>query len=109
MEIVSPNDFQIDWKKLPEEKTGGISGFALSKTQKTDKMQIRFIRFSGNYEADHWCTKGHLIFVRKGVLFIDFQNGDLFKIEEGNSCVLGENKVPHKARTKNPAEIWIID
>lgn len=109
MDILSPNDFLIDWEKIPEEKFNGLNGFTISKTEKTGNLQIRLVYYSEQYEADHWCNKGHVIYVQEGELWIDFKDGNSMKVEKGNLCVLGENNQPHKARTIEKAEVLIID
>lgn len=109
MDILTPQDFLIDWEKLPEEKALGITGSAIVRTHQSGNMKIRLLSFSEDYEADHWCTKGHVLCVQDGSLIIDFQDGNSFTVEKGKVSVLGENNSPHKARTVEKAVVLIID
>ncbi|MFA7688439.1 MAG: hypothetical protein WCY25_11295 [Moheibacter sp.] len=65
--------------------------------------------YSEGYEADHWCTKGHILSVQEGSLFIDFQDGSSITLDKGKVSVLGENNAPHKPRTMEKAAVLIID
>lgn len=109
MNILTPQDFLIDWENLPEERSAGLTGFATIRTQQTDNLKIRLLTYSEGYEADHWCTKGHIITVQEGSLFIDFKDGSSMTVDKGKVSVLGENNDPHKARTVEKAVVLIID
>ena len=99
----------INWDQVPSERVNGITGFVDSKSVMFTSFSIRRLHFSKNYEADHWCEKGHLIFVISGELIIEQKNDKLMKVQEGNSLVLGDDVSLHKAKTEMPSVIIIID
>lgn len=99
----------IDWETIAAQKTNGISGFVMVRVVELATFKIRQLSFSPNYEADHWCQKGHIIHVQKGELIIEYKNNTMVKIPELQSLILGDGLSWHKARTVKEAEVLIID
>ncbi|MBX3163535.1 MAG: DHCW motif cupin fold protein [Bacteroidetes bacterium] len=109
MEIKTLENLAINWENIPTEKANGITGFVLAKTIELPAFKIRELSFSENYEADHWCEKGHIIYVISGELIIAYNDGTHITIPTGNSLILGDNISSHKAKTKTETQILIID
>lgn len=109
MDIKTLENISINWENIPTEKANGTTGFVLAKTVELPTFKIRQLSFSENYEADHWCEKGHIIYVLKGTLIIAYNDGTHITISTGNSLILGDNISSHKAKTEIQTQILIID
>lgn len=109
MIINCPENKPCHWQSLPSQKTLGTKGFTTSKAVEFSDFKIRELCFSDNYEADHWCEKGHIIHVVEGELIIEFDNGSQDAVKAGNSYVIGDNGSSHKVKTTKETKVIIID
>lgn len=109
MKIHALENINLNWENIQSEITHGISGHFIAKTFIHEDIKIRNIEFSADYEADHWCEKGHIIFVLSGELHMEYNEGSGTSIPQGNSLILGDNISFHKAKTYTPTHIIIID
>ncbi|MCL5035173.1 MAG: DHCW motif cupin fold protein [Bacteroidetes bacterium] len=98
-----------DWSKQASAGTVGRSGSVFSREIDRGDMRIRLVEYSALYEADHWCSKGHILWVLEGDMTIELEGGKRYDLKEGTSMLVGDNVVPHKAYSKDGAKIIIID
>ena len=99
----------IDWNALPNEKVNGASGFATIKSCSFGAVKIRLIEYSQNYTADHWCSKGHIVYLIKGALSIEHDDLSIHVLSSGMTYIIGDNTLPHKATSEHGARALIID
>ena len=109
MKINSFPPLSVDWDTLNAEKHNGETGFATVKSKMVGEIQIRKVEYSNNYCADHWCEKGHIIYVLEGELIIEHKDHSIQIIGGGMSYFVGDNSMSHKARSKKGAKVLIID
>ena len=71
---------------------------------------MRIVRYSAGYEADHWCSKGHILHGLEGDVIIKLKDETEYHLKKGMSIICGDNlENPHKAISKKGAAILIID
>lgn len=99
----------IEWEKFPSEKIIGKNGFVISKTQMLGEIKVRLVEYSTDYFADHWCEKGHLIFIAEGELIIEHKDHSPCTVTKGMSYVVGDNSLAHKAKSFSGAKVFIVD
>lgn len=99
----------INWNAIPCEKSNGAWGFAISKTKLFGDIKIRQVQYSENYLADHWCVKGHILHILDGELIIDYESGASDTIMSGNTYIVGDDGIPHMAKSKVGALVLVID
>ena len=109
MTIETINPILFHWDDLTAEQYEGETGSATIKAQSVGSIQIRQVTYSKNYLADHWCDKGHIVFVISGQLEIEHKDGKLFTLESGTTYVVGDNTMAHKARSDEGAVVLIVD
>lgn len=109
MDIKILENISINWELSQAEKSLGTSGFVFSKSVDLGTIRMRQLSFSENYEADHWCEKGHIIHVLAGELIIEYQDGSQVTIPTGQSLILGDSISLHKAKTESESTVLIID
>jgi hypothetical protein len=99
----------LNWLEIPEEKVNGEIGFAKIKTQLLGDIKIRKVEYAKNYLADHWCDKGHIVFVIEGQLILEHQDQSIQIIDAGMTYIVGDNSMSHKAKSKQGALVYIVD
>ena len=70
---------------------------------------MRMIEFSADYSADHWCAKGHVVFVLEGSLTSVLEDGQSFSTSVGNSFQVGDGAGRHRVYTHSGAKVFIVD
>ncbi|HTZ80521.1 MAG TPA: DHCW motif cupin fold protein [Stellaceae bacterium] len=100
----------IDWSEVPVSEIAGESGIATVRARRLDDVQIRLVDYSAGYLADHWCAKGHIIFVAEGALTIEHQDGSRYELAAGSSYhVADDDGSPHRVRCGGGATVFIVD
>ncbi len=102
--------FQITtWDNLPAVNQPAAKGLAIIKTLELAGLRIRMVEYSANYEADHWCEKGHIAYCISGELLIELLNDKNCSLNEGASFEVSDNMSSHKVYSKKGAKLFIID
>ncbi|WP_317898706.1 DHCW motif cupin fold protein [Aurantibacillus circumpalustris] len=99
----------IDWHNTPTEKSNGAKGFASSKIKLFGDIKIRQVQYSADYLADHWCVKGHIIHILEGELILDYKDGTSHIITANTTYIVGDDGIPHMAKSINGALVLVID
>ncbi len=100
----------IDWSRMSESAHPGESGAAIVRSHELGNIQLRLVVYSANYVADHWCGKGHIVFVVAGQLVIEHQHGTTYTLTPGMTYyVADDGGPPHRVLSKNGATIFIVD
>jgi hypothetical protein len=81
---------------------------SLSRDQK-----IEFERdakgYTPGYLANHWCSRGHVLFVLEGELVTELKDGQLFTLRSGMSYQVATDAEPHRSSTSIGAKLFIVD
>jgi quercetin dioxygenase-like cupin family protein len=99
----------IVWAEQPRSEIPGEAGITISRTVQQGDLRVRVVEFSPGYLADHWCPKGHVVFVLEGTLTSDLDDGRSFTTSAGSCFVVGDNDGRHRARTDTGAKVFIVD
>ena len=99
----------FDWNIIPTQKNNGKTGFCLIRTHTLGEIKIRHIEYSANYSADHWCDKGHIVFIIDGELRIEHKDNSIHTLHGGMTYLIGDNTLAHKAKSEFGAKALIID
>ena len=98
-----------DWDEIPPTRHPGETGFALWRTRTFNDIRVRRVEYSAGYLADHWCSKGHVIFCLSGMLDIELEDGTQLQLNAGQSYHVGDGDPPHRSRTSGGAQLFIVD
>ena len=99
----------IDWQNVPRTEHKGITGTAYWQTIQFGGLRIRVVEYSKNYLADHWCQKGHIVYVLEGKFISELENGDSFTLTKGMSYVVTDDLSSHRSVTTEGVKLLIID
>jgi hypothetical protein len=73
-------------------------------------LRIRMVEYTSGYLADHWCDRGHLLFVLEGVLDTELHDGRTFRLTPGMSYQVSDfGDAAHRSSTPTGAKLLIVD
>ena len=98
-----------DWASIVPTTHKGDSGVATWRTQQFGDIRVRVVDYSPGYAADHWCSKGHIIFCVDGEMTTDLKDGRSFKLKAGQSYQVADDDGAHRSHTDTGARLFIVD
>lgn len=104
--------FQVtDWAEVPATEYPGESGTASWRTLKFGSLRVRLVEYSPNFLSDHWCKRGHIMFVVSGVLEIELAGRAVQRLTQGMSFQVSDQESTHRTRTGADAgaTLFIVD
>jgi quercetin dioxygenase-like cupin family protein len=101
--------FVTDWAKIAETEHPGESCAAYWRTVQAGDTRVRMVRYSAGYRADHWCSRGHVVFVLEGELITEIQDGRAYTLSAGQSYQVSDGLAPHRSRSPRGAVLFIVD
>lgn len=108
--IVPPFNFQtLDWNVITREEKTAESGSVFWKTTRVGDIRVRMVEYSEGYRSDHWCSKGHILFVVEGEMDTELKDGRVFKISAGMCYFVGDDCEAHRSSTKTGCHLFIVD
>lgn len=100
----------IDWANEPSETVPGETGAATARACRFGDTQLRLVDYSAGYLADHWCDKGHVLFVAAGSLIIEHRDGSRYDLAAGMSWHVADHGAPaHRVVCEKGATVFIVD
>ncbi|MGV7928720.1 MAG: DHCW motif cupin fold protein [Spirochaetota bacterium] len=102
--------FQVfDLESEEPEEHAGLTGKAYWKTIKRGNVRIRIVEYTPGYLADHWCEKGHALFVLDGEFESELKDGRKNRLTKGMCYLVADNAEPHRSYTKEGVKLLIVD
>ncbi|WP_374301471.1 DHCW motif cupin fold protein [Ferrovibrio sp.] len=99
-----------DWSSVEPTQHKGETGGATWRTRNFGPIRVRRVDYTPHYLADHWCVKGHILFVLEGELVTELEDGRVFTLKAGQSYQVADNAEPHRSRTGAAgAKLFIVD
>jgi quercetin dioxygenase-like cupin family protein len=98
-----------DWSLIPPEIKPGEAGIATWRTLEAGNARVRIVEYSPGYRADHWCERGHVLYVLEGELVTELKDGRTFTLKAGMSYQVGDEQEPHRSHTDVGAKLFVVD
>ena len=99
-----------DWSTVSPTNHPGETGVAQWRTFNMGDARIRMVDYSAGYLADHWCDRGHVLFIVEGELETELRDGRRFTLKTGISYQVSDfGDSPHRSSTKIGAKLFIVD
>ncbi|WP_311568315.1 DHCW motif cupin fold protein [Photobacterium arenosum] len=98
-----------DWNQITPSVHEGETGVAYWKTKHFGQIRVRVVEYSAGYLADHWCSKGHILFCLSGELTTELDDGRMFTLSPGMSYQVADNAEAHRSSTEVGAKLFIVD
>ena len=99
----------VDWSGVEETEHRGEAGHARWRTRHFGDVRVRVVEYSPGYRADHWCSKGHVLFVLEGELTTELADGRTVVLRPGMSYQVADGAEPHRSMTAGGAKLFIVD
>lgn len=109
MKIEDVNFYITDWSKVEPIEYPGKNGKSFWRIFEKGNIRVRVVDYSPGFLADHWCSRGHVGYVLEGELIIELNDDRVFKLIQGMSFQVADDKDSHLARTDIGARVLIID
>ena len=98
-----------NWAEVEPTEHKGMTGIATWRTRQFGDLRVRVVEYSAGYEADHWCSKGHILLCLEGELHVDLQDGRTFTLTPGVSYQVADDIAPHRSHTTTGVKLFIVD
>lgn len=98
-----------DWSAVERTEHPGETGQAYWRTRQFGDLRVRLVDYTPGYLADHWCSKGHILFCVSGELETELEDGRRFVLTPGMSYQVADGAEPHRSRTAVGATLFIVD
>lgn len=99
-----------DWSQVPATEHPGETGTALWRTIVIGDLRVRLVEYSPGYLADHWCDRGHVLYVLDGELETELKDGRRFVLTPGMSYQVSDfGDSPHRSVTRTGAKLFVVD
>jgi len=99
-----------DWSAIVPTEHPGETGAAFWRTLNVGDIRIRVVEYSPGYLADHWCDRGHILYVLEGVLDTELKDGRRFTLTAGMSYKVSDHgDAAHRSSTRDGARLFIVD
>lgn len=100
----------IDWDSIPNQEYKGETGTSYWQTINSGNIRVRKVEYSPNFKSDHFCSRGHILLVLEGELFIKLKNGETYSLQAGKSFHCEDDDFnPHLAYSDTGAIVFIVD
>lgn len=99
----------VDWNTVTPTEHPGITGKAFWRQMNFGDIRVRMVEYTPGYFADHWCSRGHILFVIDGELETELEDGRQFILTKGMSYQVATNAEPHRSSTKTGVKLFIVD
>jgi hypothetical protein len=98
-----------DWDAEDATSLPGEAGYTEWKTKTFSDIRVRRVTYSPGFVANHWCSKGHILFCLSGELHTELADGRKFILSAGMSYQVGDNAEPHRSSAPLGADLFIVD
>ena len=98
-----------DWSAVEATEHPGDTGMAYWRTRQFGELRVRLVDYTPGYLADHWCSKGHILFCVSGELETELEDGRRYVLTPGMSYQVADGAEPHRSRTVAGATLFIVD
>ncbi|MDA5492523.1 DHCW motif cupin fold protein [Yersinia intermedia] len=98
-----------DWSVIEKTEHKGEQGVAYWRTLFFGSVRVRMVEYSAGYNADHWCSKGHILLCLDGELSTELNDGRVFVLKAGMSYQVADDAEAHRSSTVSGAKLFIVD
>jgi hypothetical protein len=99
-----------DWSGVPVVRHPGEAGEALWRSFEIGDLRVRVVEYTPGYLADHWCDRGHVLYVLAGELETELRDGRRFTLTGGMSYQVSDfGDAAHRSSTRTGATLFIVD
>ena len=107
---IAPFAFQtLDWSTVPKKEHKGETGIALWQIQMMNDIRVRLVEYSPGDKANHWCSKGHILYCIEGEMNTELKDGRIMRLNKGMCYFVGDDCEAHQSSTQSGCRLFIVD
>lgn len=99
----------INWDAIPQTEHKGETGTSFWQTIQFPGLRIRVVEYTAGYLADHWCTKGHVVYCLEGEFINELLTGEKNIMTKGMTYVVSDEASSHRSVSVSGAKLFIMD
>lgn len=99
----------IDWASVDKVEHKGATATSFWQTVQFSGLRVRIVEYEAGYLADHWCSKGHIVYCLEGEFVSELATGETISLKEGMSYVVSDELSSHRSRSAGGVRLLIID
>ena len=99
----------INWSAIEKVNYNGDTGVATWQTLQLGGLRIRLVEYSGNYLADHWCQKGHIVHCLEGEFITELSTGEKISLGKNQTYVVSDELSSHRSFSAHGVKLLIVD
>jgi quercetin dioxygenase-like cupin family protein len=110
MKIVGIPFTDVNWSAAEKAEHRGETGTSFWKTVEAGGIRMRVVEYSEGFRSDHFCPRGHILYVLEGDLGVKLKDGSEHMLAQGMSFHCGDDEAnPHQAFSRSGARVFIVD
>jgi hypothetical protein len=99
-----------DWAQVEPTVHNGETGLAYWRTLNIGDVRVRHVEYTPGYLANHWCDRGHVLFVLEGEIVSELKDGRTFTLSAGMSYQVSDfGDAAHRSFAPKGAKLFIVD
>jgi quercetin dioxygenase-like cupin family protein len=99
-----------DWNRIQAIEHKGKTGTSHWRSFEGGGVRARLVDYSRGFESDHWCSRGHFLYVIEGEVQIALKSGAVHILRRGSGFAAGDDEAdPHLAVSALGARVFIVD
>jgi quercetin dioxygenase-like cupin family protein len=99
-----------DWNRVPAIEHRGRTGSSSRRSFEEGGLRVRVVDYSAGFESDHWCPRGHVLYVIEGEIQIALKDGTVHRLKRGIGFQAGDDEAnPHSVSSAAGARVFIVD
>ena len=99
-----------DWEEIRPVEHKGESGTSFWRMFECGNIRVRIVHYSPGFISDHYCSRGHILLVLEGDLYIKLKDGQIFRLVQEMSFQTEDDQTnPHLVYTESGAKVFIVD
>jgi hypothetical protein len=98
------------WADVEPTLHPGETGHAVWRTVNNGDLRVRVVEYTPGYVAEHWCDRGHVLFVLEGELDSELRDGRVVRLTPGMTYQVSDlGDAAHRSSTRVGAKLFIVD
>ena len=99
-----------DWAGLGPEEHKGSRGTSFWRTSERGNVRARVVEYTAGFESDHFCPRGHVVYVLEGEVVVRLADGTEHAVRAGKGFECSDDeKNPHRVSSPRGAKVFIVD
>lgn len=100
----------LDFPGLPPQEVAGERGGAQERCFEQAGLRLRLVDYGPGYVADHWCDRGHVLYVLSGEMTVVLKDGREMRLKPGMGfCVSDFGDAAHAVQSEEGCRVFIAD